>query len=188
MNKILITEELSRNTKYIRIMKSPKKRKRISRSAQEVKDLLAIFKEKNIMSALDLKRYRNGEILGGVQIEIKAKGYNKTIDRIRAKWKALKDLYKDTKYFNWKSGHDRKDGGEWGEELDELLKTRPSVKPLELIPPNWIINNDYTNYIDIVETSSTAEGPELSTEIINLVKPAKPQKKCSLDYPWVDYP
>jgi len=42
---------------------SPRKRKRISWSAQEVKDLLAIFKEKNIMSALDGKRYRNGEVI-----------------------------------------------------------------------------------------------------------------------------
>jgi len=46
-------------------MASPKptKRKRISWSDKEVKDLLAIFKEKNIMSALDGKRYRNGEVI-----------------------------------------------------------------------------------------------------------------------------
>jgi hypothetical protein len=42
---------------------TPKKRKRISWSDKEVKDLLAIFKEKNIMSALDGKRYRNGEVI-----------------------------------------------------------------------------------------------------------------------------
>jgi len=71
------------------------------------------------------------QILGAVQIEMKAKGYNKTVDQIRAKWKALKHLYKDKEYCNRKSGNDRKDGGEWDEELDELLKTRPSVKPLE---------------------------------------------------------
>jgi len=54
-------------------------------------------------------------------------GYNKTVEQIRAKWKALKHLYKDKEYCNKKSGNDRKDGGEW----DELLKSRPSVKPLD---------------------------------------------------------
>jgi len=62
---------------------------------------------------------------------MKALGHNKTVEQIRAKWKALKHLYKDKEYCNRKSGNDRKDGGEWDEELDELLKTRPSVKPLE---------------------------------------------------------
>jgi len=42
---------------------TPTKRKRISWSDKEVKDLLAIFKERNIMSALDGKRYRNGEVI-----------------------------------------------------------------------------------------------------------------------------
>ena len=32
---------------------SPRKRKKVAWSTQEVKDMLAIFKEKNIMSALD---------------------------------------------------------------------------------------------------------------------------------------
>jgi len=71
------------------------------------------------------------QILGTVQIEMKAKRYNKTVDQIREKRKALKHLYKDKEYCNRKSGNDRKDGGEWDEKLDGLLKTRPSVKPLE---------------------------------------------------------
>lgn len=61
---------------------------------------------------------------------MKTKGYNKTVDQIRTKWKALKHTYKEKEYCNRKSGSDRKDS-EWDEELNELLKTRPSVKPLE---------------------------------------------------------
>ncbi|KAL5246427.1 hypothetical protein ACI65C_013835 [Semiaphis heraclei] len=172
---------------------TPKKRKRInSWSDKEVKDLLVIFKEKNIMSALDGKRYRNGEILGAVQIEMTALGYNKTVEQIRAKWKALKHLYKDKEYCNRKSGNDRKDGGEWDEELDELLKSRPSVKPLDYgvdsiesddeVQVGFQINDMevvFSNDIDIAGTSLTVEGPEVCTETISPIQPSKTQRKSN---------
>ncbi|KAF0759458.1 Uncharacterized protein FWK35_00006108 [Aphis craccivora] len=161
-------------------MASPKptKRKRISWSDKEVKDLLAIFKEKNIMCALDGKRYRNGEILGAVQIEMTALEYKKTVEQIRAKWKALKHLYKDKEYCNKKSGNDRNDGGEWDEELDELLKSHDEVQvDFQINDMEVVFSNDIYNNIDIAGTSLTVEGPEVCTETISPVQPSKTQRK-----------
>lgn len=64
-----------------------------------------------------------------VQAEMLAKGYHKSIEQIRAKWKALKHVYKEKESCNKKSGGDRKEC-KWDEDLDDLLKTRPSIKPL----------------------------------------------------------
>ncbi|KAF0752219.1 Uncharacterized protein FWK35_00011552 [Aphis craccivora] len=91
---------------------SDNKRKRVILSENVIKDMLAIFSEKNILTALDgnvleINRY----IMDTIESDMRAKGYQKTSSQIRT------------------NGRDRKQC-DWDDDLDDLLKTRPAIKPL----------------------------------------------------------
>lgn len=46
----------------VKMNNSDNKRKRVIWSENEIKDMLAIFSEKNILTALDGKRFRNKQV------------------------------------------------------------------------------------------------------------------------------
>jgi len=64
-----------------------------------------------------------------IESDMRAKGYKKTSSQIRTKWKSLKHDYKSKESNNSKSGRGRKQC-DWDNDLDDLLKTRPAIKPL----------------------------------------------------------
>lgn len=87
--------------------------------------MLTILRDKNILSMLDGKRYRNTDIFQLVEEELKKGGFLKSAIQIRTKWKSLKTLYYKAKRANSISGSNRVECPFW-EELDELLGHRPS--------------------------------------------------------------
>ena len=71
----------------------------------EVEKLIAIVEELNVMSVLDSKRQRNGDIFSKVAEQLNSQG--KTMVLCRNKFKKLKLKYKEERNLSSKSGKHR---------------------------------------------------------------------------------
>jgi hypothetical protein len=73
---------------------------------------------------LDGKRHGNAHIFKLVEDELKKRGFTKSAEQIRVKWKHLKSVYYQVKRQNLVSGASRNESPHW-DLLEELLSERP---------------------------------------------------------------
>ncbi|XP_022166304.1 uncharacterized protein LOC111030902 [Myzus persicae] len=140
--------------------------KRCSWSAAEIATLVDSVKENNIMKLLDGKRYRNADIYEIVRLDLEKIGSSKTVAQVRAKWKALKSGYSEKNRVNKISGSNRMSCNS-EKELDEVLGTRPSIKPLDFGTDSTKEND--MEFIDEIEeciTSVNEENEDVSYEVV----------------------
>ena len=114
----------------------------------EVKCLLEIFQEENVLALFDGKRYKNAEIYKLVEQKMIERGYkSKSADQIKNKWKALKSQYSNCVKNNARSGMDRNECEYFG-LLEEILGSRPS-SALEGIDTDVIVEEINKNQLTL---------------------------------------
>lgn len=93
---------------------------------KEIEMMILLIKENHILKLMDSKIKRNKTIFTAIEKEMKERGFYKTSEQIRTKFKSLKSEYYKTKRNNNTSGA-QKQTCPYYELLDEILSCRPVV-------------------------------------------------------------
>lgn len=93
-------------------------------SGEETVFLLKTLQEQNIMAKLDGRKVRNVEIFSDVYTALKEAGFDRSVDQIKSRWKALKASYSNAKRQNSKSGSSPANFA-YQKEMEDILGGRP---------------------------------------------------------------
>ncbi|KAL2077906.1 hypothetical protein ACEWY4_025591 [Coilia grayii] len=130
-------------------------------SAEEVQFLIDIWAEENISSMLDTT-HKNTAVFKIFSDRLREKGFNRTIEQCRAKLKKLSHLYVKTRDSLNRSGSsgEERERFPWYDDLDNIMGTKPVVKPVDMVESAEGNDSLITNMSDDEETGPTE--PELA--------------------------
>ena len=100
-------------------------------SDNEVKALLAVWRENNVQEELD-GAVRNKAVFMNISKKLKEMGFDRDWQQCRVKVKNLKKSYREVKDHNGETGRGRKTC-KYYKELDEILGHRPASVPAVLL-------------------------------------------------------
>ncbi|XP_054278127.1 uncharacterized protein LOC128996708 [Macrosteles quadrilineatus] len=117
-------------------------------SDTEVRDLIEIIKNKNLLLSLTRRKYGRYEIFTLISEEMKKKGYTRTRDQINTKWKQLRLSYHRARE---EEPEQMLEDCPFFYELDELHtgKARPKPQSQQPIQPGTFIQIDPSHLIKI---------------------------------------
>ncbi|KAL2095747.1 hypothetical protein ACEWY4_007895 [Coilia grayii] len=143
-------------------------------SAEEVKFLIDIWAEENISSMLDTTHKNTAVFKIFSDIRLREKGFNRTIEQCRAKLKKLRHLYVKTRDSLNRSGSsgEERERFPWYDDLDNIMGTKPVVKPVDMVESAE--GND-----SLITNMSDDEG-ELGLLSLSWPTPAMQQKRLAI--------